>query len=144
MIFLKSEISPYLKAWVKPFISLGTPSGSTVAATFPTASFKTNQLNSRGTFDQNVYYGIDFLNKDSQQYLAPLPTSVGTGNNVTMSLQNQLGVFFGYDPDNFEKTYYQDLSIIDDSDTLRELYGSKLNDMTINRKNYNIKRWIVS
>ncbi len=72
-------------------VSLGTPSGSTVAATFPTASFKTNQLNSRGTFDQNVYYGIDFLNKDSQQYLAPLPTSVGTGNNVTMSLQNQLG-----------------------------------------------------
>ena len=56
------------------------------------------------------------------------------------SLKNQLGVFFGYDPDNFEKTYYQDLSIIDDSDTVRELYGSKLNDMTINRKNYNIKR----
>ena len=72
-------------------VSLGTPSGSTVAATFPTASFKTNQENSRGTFDQNVYYGLDFLNKDSQQYLAPLPTSVGTGNNVTMSLQNQLG-----------------------------------------------------
>ena len=56
------------------------------------------------------------------------------------SFENQLGVFFGYDPYNFEKTYYQDLSIIDDSDTVRELYGSKLNDMTINRKNYNIKR----
>ena len=56
------------------------------------------------------------------------------------SLKKQLGVFFGYEPDNFERTYYQDLSIIDDSDTLRDIYGSKLNDMTINRKNYNIKR----
>ena len=56
------------------------------------------------------------------------------------SLKKQLGVFFGYEPDNFERTYYQDLTIIDDSDTLRELYRSKLNDMTINRKNYNIKR----
>ena len=70
---------------------LGTPSGSAHAAAFPTASFVTGQTNNRGSFDQNAYYGLDFSNKDSQAYLKPLPTSVGTGNNVTMSLENQLG-----------------------------------------------------
>mgnify|MGYP003115094150 FL=1 len=72
-------------------VGLGTPSGSTVAATFPTASFKVNQLNSRNTFDSNVYYGLDFNSKDSQAYLKPLPTSVGTGSNMSMSLENMSG-----------------------------------------------------
>ena len=43
------------------------------------ASFVGKQMvtkNNRGSFDQNVYYGFDFNSKDSQQYLAPLPTSV--------------------------------------------------------------------
>ena len=72
-------------------VALGTPSGSTVAATFPTASFKVNQLNSRNSFDSNVYYGLDFNSKDSQAYLKPLPTSVGTGSNMSMSLENMSG-----------------------------------------------------
>ncbi len=72
-------------------LALGTPSGSAHAAAFPTASFVTGQTNNRGSFDQNAYYGLDFSNKDSQAYLKPLPDSVGTGNNVTMSLENQLG-----------------------------------------------------
>ena len=72
-------------------VALGTPSGSTVAATFPTASFKVNQLNSRNSFDSNVYYGFDFNSKDSQAYLKPLPTSVGTGSNMSMSLENMSG-----------------------------------------------------
>ena len=72
-------------------VGLGTPSGSTVAAAFPTASFKINQLNSRNTFDSNVYYGLDFNSKDSQAYLKPLPTSVGTGSNMSMSLENMSG-----------------------------------------------------
>jgi len=70
---------------------LGTPSGSAHAAAFPTASFVTGQTNNRGSFDQNAFYGLDFSNKDSQAYLKPLPTSVGTGNNVTMSLENMSG-----------------------------------------------------
>ena len=69
----------------------GTPSGSTISSAFPTASFKTSQVNARDSFDQNVYYGFDFANKDNQNYLSPLPTSAGVGNNVTMSLENQLG-----------------------------------------------------
>ena len=69
----------------------GTPSGSTISSAFPTASFKSSQVNARDSFDQNVYYGFDFANKDNQNYLSPLPTSAGVGNNVTMSLENQLG-----------------------------------------------------
>ena len=72
-------------------VALGTPSGSTVAATFPSASFKIDQLNSRNSFDSNVYYGLDFNSKDSQAYLKPLPSSVGTGSNMSMSLENMLG-----------------------------------------------------
>jgi len=72
-------------------VAIGTPSGSTVAGAFPTASFKTTQTNNRGTFDQNVYYGFDFADNDNKAYLNSLPTSAGTGNNVSMSLENALG-----------------------------------------------------
>jgi hypothetical protein len=76
--------------------TLTTPSGSTVAMSFPSASFiGTNsgsaQKNSRGTFDSNVYYGFDFNNVDQQQYLAPLPTAALAGNNITMSLEDCVG-----------------------------------------------------
>ena len=76
--------------------TLTTPSGSTVAMSFPSASFiGTNsgsaQKNSRGTFDTNVYYGFDFNNVDQQQYLAPLPTAALAGNNITMSLEDCVG-----------------------------------------------------
>ena len=76
--------------------TLGTPSGSTIAVTFPSASFvgtsvSSGQKNNRGTFDQNVFYGFDFNNVDNQQYLAPLPTSAADGNNLTMSLEDAYG-----------------------------------------------------
>jgi len=76
--------------------TLTTPSGSTVAMSFPSASYLGSnsgsaQKNSRGTFDSNVYYGFDFNNVDQQQYLAPLPTSAGAGSNVTMSLEDCVG-----------------------------------------------------
>ena len=53
--------------------------------------------------------------------------------------ENQLEMFFGRwrDPKS-ENIFYPDLSIINDSDSLRELYKSKLNDMVIN-ENYNNK-----
>ena len=54
--------------------------------------------------------------------------------------ENQLKIFFGYDSENPEKTFYPDLSIINDSDYIRDLYGKKLKDMTINRKIYNINK----
>ena len=57
----------------------------------PSAVFKSNQLNERGDFSSNVFYGFDFSNEDSKQYLQPLPASSGNGNNVTMSLEDQNG-----------------------------------------------------
>jgi len=71
-------------------------SGSSIDASFPSASYLgatdgNGQKNDRGTFDQNAYYGFDFNSKDSQAYLAPLPTSAGAGSNVTMSLEDAFG-----------------------------------------------------
>ena len=80
-------------------VTTSIPSGSTVAASFPSASYLgttsdatgRGQLNSRGQFDQNSYYGFDFNSKDSQQYLKPLPTNADVGNNITMSLEDCFG-----------------------------------------------------
>ena len=77
-------------------VSIAAASGSTVAASYPTASLRfttsgTGQQNSRGTFSSNEYYGFDFANENNKQYLAPLPTSAAVGNNVTMSLEDAFG-----------------------------------------------------
>jgi len=53
--------------------------------------------------------------------------------------ENQLKTFFGYSSFEPEKTFYPDLSIISNSDFIRELYKSKLIDMTIRKYNYKIK-----
>ena len=71
-------------------------SGSHSDASMPSASYVgttsgTGQKNSRGTYDQNVYYGFDFASVDSKQYLAPLPTGAVVGNNITMSLEDAFG-----------------------------------------------------
>ena len=51
--------------------------------------------------------------------------------------ESQLQIFFGrwkY-PNQSEHIFYPDLSIINTSDSIREIYKSKLNDMTINKIN---------
>ena len=52
-------------------------------------------------------------------------------------LESQLKIFFGRDSDASENIFYPDLSIISNSDSLREIYKSKLNDMAINEIQYN-------
>ena len=47
---------------------------------------------------------------------------------------SQLKMFFGFDPQNPETSFYTDLSIIDDSDFVRHMYKLKLNDMTLKNK----------
>tara|TARA_Y100001963_G_scaffold84469_1_gene117084 strand:+ start:6881 stop:9217 length:2337 start_codon:yes stop_codon:yes gene_type:complete len=71
------------------FAAASNPSLGTTGV--PSASFKTAQTNTNGVFDQNVYYGWDFLHDDNKQYLAPLPASGGTGNNAVFSLENMNG-----------------------------------------------------
>lgn len=62
-------------------------------------------------------------------------------NSITYTeydnLESQLKIFFGVDFDRPENTFYPDLSIINVSDSLRELYRYKLNDMAINENIYN-------
>ena len=55
-------------------------------------------------------------------------------------VHNQLKMFFGFDPEDPEKSFYPDLLIIEDSDYIRNMYKKKINDMTTNRINYNISR----
>ena len=62
----------------------------------PSASFQTNQYTDHittgsGRFDTNEYYGWDFDSLDNKNYLAPLPASAGTGNNVVFTLENMVG-----------------------------------------------------
>ncbi len=61
----------------------------------PSASFKRNQTNLQGTFDDSVFFGFDYLDPhakfDNNGYLAPIPVSTGTGNNASMSLEDMAG-----------------------------------------------------
>ena len=59
------------------------------------------------------------------------------------NLESQLKIFFGGDFDRPENTFYPDLSIINVSDSLREMYRYKLNDMAINEIIYNTNKWII-
>ena len=55
------------------------------------------------------------------------------------NLYGQLNSFFGLNSDISETSYYPDLKIISDSNALRAIYRSKLNDMIIN-ENINLKK----
>ena len=56
------------------------------------------------------------------------------------NFDNQLKMLFGYDPENPGTSFFPDELIINYSDSLREMYKFKLNDMTINKIIYNIER----
>ena len=56
------------------------------------------------------------------------------------NLNNQLKIFFGLYSPKSDINNYPDLSIIDMSDAMREGYRIKLNDMTIKKTNYKIKK----
>ena len=73
-------------------LEMGGPNTFTEAtADAPVASFVSAQSGSRGGFDSNVYYGFDFANETNKQYLRKTPASATTGNNTTMSLEDQIG-----------------------------------------------------
>jgi len=87
------------------FGAVSQPHATTLASannsgsmTFPTASLlglspaaSSSQVNSRGSYDRNAYYGFSFGNSNNTEYLAPLPTSATVGNNITMSLEDCYG-----------------------------------------------------
>jgi len=87
------------------FGAVSQPHATTLASannsgsmTFPTASLlglspaaSSSQVNSRGSYDRNAYYGFSFGNSNNTEYLAPLPTSATVGNNITTSLEDCYG-----------------------------------------------------
>ena len=54
------------------------------------------------------------------------------------NLDSQIKIFLGKDFNYPENIFFPDLSIVNSSKSLREVYKSKLNDMAINETNYNI------
>ena len=59
------------------------------------------------------------------------------------NFESQLKIFFGIHSIPLDNSYYPDITIINDSDNIREIYKSKLNHMTINKNNYIIYKCIV-
>ena len=55
-------------------------------------------------------------------------------------LKGQLKTFFGLYSPKSEINNYPDLSIVNTSDAIREVYRLKINDMTINKTIYKIKK----
>jgi len=68
-----------------------TPGGTNI----PSASFKTNQKDTNGTYDSTVAFGVDLVTtgpkEDNMQYLSPIPSSANTGNNAIFHLENMYG-----------------------------------------------------
>jgi len=67
--------------------AINNPFGSDDSS-IPAWTFKVSQSNAQGEFDSNVAIGVDYGNKDTEEYLAPYPTSAGDGANTTMSLED--------------------------------------------------------
>ena len=67
------------------------PGGTNV----PSASFNISQTDGNGNFDASVPFGVDLLTtgpkEDNLQYLAPVPATATTGNNVVFHLENMTG-----------------------------------------------------
>ena len=94
--------------------------------------------NIKALASENESYSFQNIRKDAEleeiYKLKSIPYSKYDG------LGGQLKTFFGlYSPKSLINNY-PDLSIINTSDAVREGYRLKINDMTINKNNYKIKK----
>ena len=80
--------------------------------------------------DENKYL---IRNKQDENKLNEL----NSNNAITFSnhdkLESQLKMFFGFDPENPETSFYPELLIIEDSDSVRDMYKLELNEMSIKK-----------
>ena len=98
-----------------------------------TVLFFTNNIIAKGSEDQS--YLIYNENEFEKIYnLHSIPFSEYD------NFENQLRTSLGFYSIEFEKSYFDDLSIINTSDDIRKIYKTKLNDMTINKNNYIIEK----
>ena len=99
-------------------------------------SFYMNNLIAYGSenklgFPKNINNGNEFEEKFFQDSIM---------FNEYDNLESQLKIFFGGEFEKRENTFYPDLNIITASDSLREFYRYKLNDMAINEIIYKINK----
>ena len=98
--------------------------------------FLMNNLKAFGS--ENKSYTFQDIRKDHEleeiYKLKSIPYSKYDG------VGGQLKTFFGLYSPKSEINNYPDLSIINTSDAVREGYRLKINDMTINKNNYKIKK----
>ena len=93
-----------------------------------------NNLVAFGSEDKSVLLKINNENAFEKKYFEnSIPY------NVYDNTESQLKLFFGRwrDPNRNANIFYPDFPIPKNSDSLREIYKSKLNDMTINDIQYN-------
>ena len=85
---------------VVPFGHAAVNNTTLGTTTIPAVIFNKQQKNTNGTFDSSVLYGFDFvtslsstgkIREQNEQFLGPIPSGAGTGNNVTMSLHQMTG-----------------------------------------------------
>ena len=81
--------------------------------------------------DENKYL---IGNKQDENKLKEFGSHNATKYSEHDKLGSQLKNFFGFDPLNPETSFYPDLLIIQDSDTVRDMYKLELNEMSIKNK----------
>lgn len=96
-------------------------------------------------FNNLIAFGLDeksYAVKNSQKYgeIEEIFKQKSIPYNEYDKLSNQLKTFFGLYSIQSDTNYYPDLSIIDTSEALRERYKLELEDMTINKTNYKLKK----
>ena len=80
--------------------------------------------------DENKYL---IRSKQEQNKLKEFNSHIGKSYSKHDKLGSQLKDFFGFDHLNPETSFYPDLLIIQDSDTVRDMYKLELNEMTIRK-----------
>ena len=73
------------------------------------------------------------ISSQEENKLSELYSHDGITYSQHDKLNSQLKMFFGFDIENLETSFYKDFSLIVDSDTVRDMYKLKLNDMTIEK-----------
>ena len=72
-------------------------------------------------------------NKQEETKLKDFYTQNGIEYSQHDKTNSQLKMFFGFESENPETSFYPDLLIIQDSDTVRDMYKLKLNEMLIKK-----------
>ena len=96
--------------------------------------FFMNNLIAFGSENKSVFFKCNNIDNEIEEIFFKNSISYNAYDN----LENQLKLFFGGYSERSENISYPDLSIMNISNSLREIYKSKLNDMAIIEINYNI------